>query len=457
MSSYFIIKIIEILISFYFTYKFKLQKKVISFLFRELIVYLPLNDDDFKQLMEYSKEKKENKNESKVLIRTCEFEEYCEKSQTSKYLDLDFLIFLYISNFIFTIFNIINRIIFILLIDDEGANKNDVNTGHINFSFNFYLTILFLTYIIYREIKKYIFFFSFISKAATEFYFCFIVNFFIFYTNEIYNEKLFNLNYIVFENIINNKIKSITSQIYFNTNHIKIFFSIIFGLNSGIFLRAIQRGAYFDNFFCNILNPENSPLLRPIKTNTSQKEEKNGIKLQYIVKIKSIINLFFSTLILEPLFDNYLEIVIINTFKKKLILIFVCLVIDVILGVYIIWYIYFIYTIQNYQKYLEFIKYPDQKLLYNHRNTISYINENAWDVCSHIFMIYFIPLYIFYSYIYEIDIFNKFSQNDAPINNNLYNSILFVSFISFQFSKGFIENGIFYYRLFTKEKNLFIF
>ena len=152
MSPNILIEIIEILISFYFTYKLKLQKKVISFLFRGLIVYLPLNDDDFRQLMDYSKEQKENKNESKVLIRTCEFIEYCEKSQTAKYLDLDYLIFLYISNLIFSIFNTIFRII--ILINGENIRKNEECIN-----FNFLLTILFLIYILYREIRKYIFFF----------------------------------------------------------------------------------------------------------------------------------------------------------------------------------------------------------------------------------------------------------------------------------------------------------
>ena len=450
MSPNILIEVIEILISFYFTYKLKLQKKVISFLFRGLIVYLPLNDDDFRQLMDYSKEQKENKNESKVLIRTCEFIEYCEKSQTAKYLDLDYLIFLYISNLIFSIFNTIFRII--ILINGENIRKNEECIN-----FNFLLTILFLIYILYREIRKYIFFFSFTSKSAIEFYFCFALNFTIFYINEIYNEKLFNLNYQIFENFINNKIKVIISLVYVNKNHLKIFFSIIFGLNSAIFLRAVQRGAYFDNFFCNILNSENSPLLRPIKPVSFQKDGKTGIKLEYIIKIKSIINLFCSILLLEPLFDNYLEIFNINTFKKKLILNFICLVIDFILGVYIIWYIYFIYTIQNYKKYLEFIKDPDLKLLFNHRNTISYINENAWSVGSHIFINYFIPSYIFISYLYQIDFFNIFLQNTAPLNNNLFSSILYISFTSFQFSKGLIENGIFYYRLFIKEKNFFIF
>lgn len=449
MHSYILIEIIEIFASFYFVYKLKLQKKIISFLFRNLVVYLPLSDRDFEQLMDYSKESKENKSESKVLIRTCEFEEYCEKSKTIKYLDLDFLIFLYCCNFTFIIFNILNKMFWIY-------KENDIKM----WNFNFYLTILFFIYIVYREMKKYIFFMNFRNKAANEFYLCFAICFSIFFINEIYNEKLFNLNYDSFKNIINYKMKLIGSQFYISKIHIKIFFSIFFGLNSGIFLRAVQRGAYFDNLFCNFSNSTNSPLLGPLKHDSSEKKEKSRIKLEYMIKIKSLINLFISTILLDPLFDNYLEIVGINTFKKKLLLNFICLVFDFTLGFYLIWYIYFIYTIQNYQKYLEFIKYPDQKLLYNHRNTISYINENAWSVCSHIFMNYFIPFYIFISYAYQLNIFNiisKKNENNDLINNTFFNSLIFISFIAFQFSKGIIENGIFYYRLFIKEKNVFIF
>ena len=140
---------------------------------------------------------------------------------------------------------------------------------------------------------------NFRNKAANEFYLCFAICFSIFFINEIYNEKLFNLNYDSFKNIINYKMKLIGSQFYISKIHIKIFFSIFFGLNSGIFLRTVQRGAYFDNLFCNFSNSTNSPLLGPLKHDSSEKKEKSRIKLEYMIKIKSLINLFISNNIIR--------------------------------------------------------------------------------------------------------------------------------------------------------------
>ena len=102
MANYFPIEFLGIFTVFYATYKLKLHKYFISFLFKEQIIYLPLTDDDFKQLIQLTKENKDNKKEGKgkLLIRSCEFTEYCEKSNSVKYLDFDFLIFLYFCNFI---------------------------------------------------------------------------------------------------------------------------------------------------------------------------------------------------------------------------------------------------------------------------------------------------------------------------------------------------------------------
>ena len=80
MANYFPIEFLGIFTVFYATYKLKLHKYIISFLFRKQVIYLPLNDNDFEQLMQLSKEYKDNKKEGKVLIRSCEFKEYSEKS-----------------------------------------------------------------------------------------------------------------------------------------------------------------------------------------------------------------------------------------------------------------------------------------------------------------------------------------------------------------------------------------
>lgn len=473
MANYFPIEFLGIFIVFYVTYKLKLQKYIISFLFRNQVIYLPLTDNDFNQLLQLSKEYKDNKKEGKVLIRSCEFKEYSEKSQSIRYLDLDFLIFLYFCNFVITVSNTLYKILYIVifghekspfLISENPKNNNDISDKDINF--NLYLTISFIIYMIYREIGKYIFAYSFMSKAAKEFYMCFIVCFGIFFCNEYFNEKLFNLNYDAACDIINNRIDLILTQsnINFNFNlekiHVKVFFSFIFGLISGIFLRATERGAYFDNFFCNVSNSSQYSLSQPTKTYSSENEGKNEIQIEYIAKIKSIISILVLTLLLEPLLDNFLEVVNINTYLKKLVIIFIALLVEFILGFYILWYAYFMFSVQNYQKIMEFVKNPNSKYLNNHKNIVNFINENAWDVLSHVFINCFVPFYIFICYSNQINIFNKISkinEKDIALNTGLLDNILFIVFLAFQFSKGIIENVIFYYRLITKEKYLTIF
>ena len=49
MANYYPIEFLGIFTVFYTTYKLKLQKYFISFLFKKQVVYLPLNDEDFNQ------------------------------------------------------------------------------------------------------------------------------------------------------------------------------------------------------------------------------------------------------------------------------------------------------------------------------------------------------------------------------------------------------------------------
>ena len=475
MANYFPIEFLGIFTVFYATYKLKLHKYFISLLFKDQIVYLPLSDDDFKQLIQLTKENRDNKKEGKgkLLIRSCEFTEYCEKSNSIRYLDFDFLIFLYFCNFIICFCSTIYKIVCFFVLGQEknpfSLNENVIDNNEISFNdinFNLYLTISFVIYIIYREITKYIFAFSFKSKAAKEFYICFLGCFILFFVNEYFNEKLFNLNYDSALEIINNRINLISTQSKININfniekiYIKIFFSFLFALISGIFLRATERGAYFDNFFCNVSNSFHLSITKSPHSYSSENQEQSEVKIEYISKIKSISNLIIIALLLEPLLDNFLEIININTYVKKLILIFFCLVVDFILGFYILWYAYFMFSVQNYQEIIKFVKNPNIKLLNHHKNMVNYINENAWDVCSHAFMNCFLSFYIFMCYCNQINIFNKIpklNENIIYLNEGFLDNILFIVFLALEFSKGIIENVIFYTRLISNEKHLTIF
>ena len=58
MESIISIDLIFLLVSFLFFYKLKFEKKFITFIFKEIIIYLPLTEDDYKNLLSIKKEKK---------------------------------------------------------------------------------------------------------------------------------------------------------------------------------------------------------------------------------------------------------------------------------------------------------------------------------------------------------------------------------------------------------------
>ena len=477
MTNFFPVELVGIFSIFYTTYKLKIQKFIIPLLFRNQVVYLPLTDDDFKQLMELAKENKENKTKDKVLIRSCEFKEYCEKSKSKKYLDFDFLVFIYFCNFLIYFFNMIYKIFTAIilkrekspfLLNEENAQDNNDSTKK-ELYMSVYLCLSFIIFIIYRELSKYIFVNGFFGRFAKEFYLCFIISFSLFFLNEYYNQTFFNLNYESSRKIINNRIDLILEKANANFEidikiiHIKIFFSILFALISSIFLRSSQRGAYFDNFFCNVSKSSQLSIVNNPLSNTSynsEKSENKELNLEYISKIKSIANIIILAVIFNPLLDNFLEVFHIKSEIQKYIIVFILLSIDFILGFFILWYAYFMFMVQNYQEIMKFAKMPNKQHLIYHQKSVDFINENAWDVLSHIFLNCFLPFYIFICYLNEINIYEKFNNKneesnlETGYNKGFVDNILFVIFLGILFSKGFIQNLIFYYRLITREKHL---
>ena len=158
-----------------------------------------------------------------------------------------------------------------------------------------------------------------------------------------------------------------------------------------------------------------------------------------------------------------MEIININTFLQKLIIIFFALFIDFVLGFYVLWYAYFMFSVQNYQDIMKFVKSPNKKYLNSHKNMVNYMNDNAWDVCSHVFMNCFVPFYIFICYLNEINIFDIFfkdgnkNKSEIDFNKGFVDNFLEIVFFGMIFSKGIVQNLIFYYRLIMKEKHLILF
>lgn len=471
MANIFPVELLGIFMVFYTSYKLKLQRYIISLLLKNHIIYLPFNNDDYNQLVELARENKVNKKQDKFIIRSCEFEEYSEKAQSLKYHDLEFLIFLFFCNFTIYFFNILYKILrlvilgkergpFLLNEDNKNSNNEESNEGY---NFSIYLSLSLIIYIIFRELLAN----GLKNKATKEFILCLISCFCLFFFNEYYNEKFFNLNYESSCNIINNRIDIILTKSNANFNidinklHVKILFSILFGLMTAILYKSVKRGAYFDNLFCKISNESNTlniPKVGADSKNNSQVSEQKGIMMENISKFKSIANLIISIILINPLLDNFLELVNINNNIKKLVAIFILIIIDFISGFFIFRNSYFIFSVQNYQEILKFAHNLNQKNLVNHQQMILNINEYAWDVLSNIFINYFLPFFVFICYLIEIDIFgllNKINDNeDTKLNKGFIDNVFYVIFLGIVFSKGILQNAIFYFRLIIGEKHL---
>ena len=170
------------------------------------------------------------------------------------------------------------------------------------------------------------------------------------------------LNYDSSRKILNNRIEKIITKSKVNYSfdiqiiHVKILFSLVFGLISGIFICSIERNSYFDNFYCNVSNFSQISLSHSSQSFNSENQEKGELKLEYISKIKSILNSIIIILFLNPLLDNFIGMLNINTYIKKLIIIFFALTIEFMLGFYVLWYTYFMFSVQNYQDIIKFVK-----------------------------------------------------------------------------------------------------
>ena len=73
----------------------------------------------------------------------------------------------------------------------------------------------------------------------------------------------------------------------------------------------------------------------------------------------------------------------------------------------------------------------------------------------------FMPYYIYFCYLNEINIFfvsrTKESTVDIEFNKGFVDNIFFVIFLGMLFSKGIVQNFIFYFRLLTNEKHLVLY
>ena len=70
------------------------------------------------------------------------------------------------------------------------------------------------------------------------------------------------------------------------------------------------------------------------------------------------------------------------------------------------------------------------------------------------------PFYVFMCYLNEIDVFDKinlkniYGDSEIEFNKGFIDNVLLIVFLGILFTKGLVQNVIFYYRLIIREKHL---
>jgi len=433
MESIISIDLIFLLVSFLIFYKLKFEKKFIRFIFKEIIIYLPLTEDDYKKLLSIKKEKK-NSN-VKGIIRSCDMNEYVYKSDEKNFLEFDVIILFYLCNLTCIILNtcknfIVNKIYFQ---KNNNENNNFLNNNN-NFNIISSFILVNFSYILYNNIKK-----LFQSKSNKKtFIINFIFSFLIFFLIQYFNEKFFSLNYSNTIEILNDRINSILSHSnisfvtydefkYINKLNLKIFYSLIFSLYFSIFFKSNSRMSYFDHFL--LLACEKAELPDNIVR----------FKLEYVIKLRSIINIFLIFCLIDPLLKNPL-----NLSNKILIsIIFILMFIEMLCGKYILWYSAFMFNVNNYSNCVNFAKNPSKEKYVENKIIVNYRNSQFWEIMLSLFE------NCFYGFLIYLNFICKFQGKKYFFEN-----ILYIILIAYVLCRALWENVVFFYSIFTKKVHM---
>ena len=433
-------EIIILLTSFIIYYKFHYERKFISLLFKKVVIYLPLTDNDYEQLIQIKKDKNKN---IQAIVRSCEIDEYALKAQDENFYKFDLIVLFYLCNLSTVLINEIKNIFIAVFLKEDIIS---VNTFNVISSF----VLISFTYFIYLNLRFFIFKKGFKKIEAKTFYVNFTICFISFLLIQIYKEEFLNFNYNSVLEIINDRIYSILSYTEYTFKneknmlskiHIQILFSIIFSLYTSILYRPSMRYSYFDHFLL-------------MACEKAEDENIKNSKLELVIKFKSICNIFSLFLLLEPisnfLFDYFS---IFKTYSNAIIIIFLFIssILELICGIHEIWYIGFMFHTQNYNEILKFSKNPSKEQLKYHRLYMTLVNTRFWDIISHIFYLVFIPILILICYFSRSNIIQTLIfKKKLELKKYLLEDILYIILLSFSFAKGIIQNGNLFYTIFMK-------
>ena len=362
-------ELIMLILTIFIVIILKLNKKFYYFILKGTLIYLPPNDNDY-QLIINLKKSKDSKNNA--IIRSCDIKEYIEKSHDQNIVEVELILFFYITSFI----NLINIEILKIL----KINNND---DTISASFCL-ITLIYIIYSLFKNTFKN----GYSSYNAMIFYSLFI--FFMAISGLIVffnHENLFvSIDYVNICKILNDRYErvliqsdTINDHILCNNTILKLFYIFIFSLISGLLYRPCARMAHFDNLLISDLT----------------KLEKIDESLVFRTKIKIILSTSLLFIFIKPLLQDHISISFNN---YMLFIIPAFLIYDMYLNSKYIKQYSNVYLLDNYRSMIEFCKSPDDLKVNKLRNNMKILNENFWSIFLNLIYLTFLPIltYTFY-------------------------------------------------------------
>lgn len=441
-------EVLFVLVAFLLFYKFNLNKTFISKLFKGILIYLPLTDQDFEKLIEIKKSKTEK---AKGMIRSCAMDEFTQKTKDPNFFNFNFIVTFFLCNIFVVILNEVKNFILVMV------NIKELDA---DFSFNIIASFSFVTFILFvymylNDIFKY----SFWNYDSKAFYASFIISSVVFYVIELLQPDALGMNLESVNKIVNDRFEKITEKasshyqmtLSSTENRLRIFYAIIFGLFIGILFKSSMRLAYFDNF---LMMTE----AKDIKIDKSF----NSKRIAFIVKIKLLLNIFILFSLIDTLVKSPLKFI----FGKYYLLVYIAMIIisiavELCLGIYILWYNSFFFHLQVYTQVVSFSSTGNKNNLFSHRYIVNETNSRFWSITLHLFSLIFYPLLlsvILYSrsqlpqYLYERISFKEvYTIKNIEFKVYFFENLIYVITLAFAFTKGVISNANVFYMKATNQ------
>lgn len=450
MNHIIIFEVVTLILLFILFSKFKFDRKFICLIFTEISIYLPLNEQDYNNLLQIKKDKTQR---AMGLVRSCNLDEYTQKTTENKYFDFKFIVLFYLILLSSTLLNETRNIFYFITQKSQAHLLLEPNTKESTFNITSSFLFISLTYFIYSMLRKHIFHKGIWNALTKPFFIAFTVATSFFIALETFAPQLLNINYSSTNEIINNRINSLVHQIKVelnnnnnvitasNTNicnilYIKILFAIVFGVFVGVLYQPCIQLCKFDY-----------SLLSKYETQDNTYGF-NLNKIGVVIKIKNILNMLIMFILLEPLFKTLLPNITINK-KIYFIILLITLCIEFICNVYAYWYYSFVYSMCVYGEIMKLNANPTKQNFLITSMNVKYLNMRFWEVALYVFYLVFFPILIAVSFASQSGLYSPGEE----MKHFFFQNVLYVILLAIAVGKCMISSGYLYYKLFMKQKS----